>query len=141
MYFENKLIITVKISKYPHFGFKFGEINAFLRNRYIVEFSFLLSKKLEPPARGSFDKLRYTKGKGSHKIVSRRSIPIPYFNQQPPIFILGFKVADSKIQLYGITLYSLQEYFHKTNKIKRFTKNSIKTNNYFLVALYKSNVF
>lgn len=87
------------VNKYPHFGFKLGEVDAFLRNRYIVEFSFLLSEELEPSTRGRFNKLRYAKGQGSHKIVSRCSIPIPYLDQQPPIFILGFEVANSKSQI------------------------------------------
>lgn len=50
------------VNKYPHFGFKLGEIDAFLRNRYIVELPLLLSEKLEPPTRGRFNKLRYAKG-------------------------------------------------------------------------------
>lgn len=86
------------VNKYPHFGFKLDEVDAFLRNRYIVEFSLLLSEKFEPPARGRFDEFRYTKGQGSHKIISGRSIPIPYLDQQPSILIFRFEVA-SKSQI------------------------------------------
>lgn len=49
---NDELLVTLpsEINIYPHFGFKLDKIDAFLRNRYIVELSLLLSKELEPPA-------------------------------------------------------------------------------------------
>lgn len=107
-----------QIHKYPHFAFKFGEINAFLRNRYIVELSLFLSEELKPSARGRFDKFRYAEGQGPHKIVSRRSIPIPHLDQQPPVFVLRLEVANSKIQFALIVaLCSLRDYLYTKSKV------------------------
>ena len=81
---------------YSHFHLQLGKIDTLLRDRYVVEVSFLLREKFEPSGGRRFDELRYPERQGAHEVVPRRSIPIPDLDQESPVFVLGFQVAVKK---------------------------------------------
>ena len=66
---------------YPHLTLELGYVGALGWDRDVVVLAFLLCQKLVPTIHGTCQDLRDSETEAPHKVVSRRSVPVPHFNQ------------------------------------------------------------
>lgn len=63
-------------------------------SRNVVELSFLLAQQLKPAVYRGLLQLGNAKRHRPHEVVTRSSVPVPDFDQQPPTFVTLLQLAE-----------------------------------------------